>query len=165
MTLWREGCFEEILKEGKTIQRKFASGPRSCPKDMAGLFAKLMFQGKVKAALRLLNEPGSKSGQPLSLDELIPSGESSVSVRDKLIEKHPDSAPCDPSHCLLQCTPPPDHDPHFIKFHQIDGGMIRSMILRMDGAAGPSGLDVSQWKKICTSFSRESDNVCDALLW
>ena len=37
------------------------------------------------------------------------------------------------------------------------------MILRMDGAAGPSGLDVSQWKKICTSFSRESDNICDSI--
>ncbi len=33
----------------------------------------------------------------------------------------------------------------------------------MNGAAGPSGLDVSQWKKICTSFSKDSENVCNAI--
>ena len=33
----------------------------------------------------------------------------------------------------------------------------------MDGAAGPSGLDVSKWKKICSSFSKESDNVCESI--
>lgn len=37
------------------------------------------------------------------------------------------------------------------------------MILRMDGVAGPSGMDVSHWKKICISFSRESDNICDSI--
>ena len=54
-------------------------------------------------------------------------------------------------------------EPHFIEFHQIDGGLIRSMILLMDGAAGPSGMDVSHWKKVCTSFARESDNICDSI--
>ncbi len=161
LTLWRDGSFNELLKEGETIQRKFATGSRNVSTDLAGSFSKLMFQGKVKAALRLLNGKGSKAGQPLSLDEVMSTDGSTV--RDKLIEKHPNPAPFDSSHSLLQSTPPSDHEPHFIEFHQIDGGMIRTMILRMDGAAGPSGLDASHWKKICTSFSRESDNICDAI--
>ena len=33
----------------------------------------------------------------------------------------------------------------------------------MDGAAGPSGLDVSSWKKLCTCFNDASDTLCDAL--
>ena len=163
LSLWHDGCFDDLLKEGETIQRKFAVGPRAVSKDLAGSFSKLMFQGKVKAALRLLNGSGSRSGQPLSLNSPISSGGSTVTVRDKLIEKHPDPAPLHPSHSLLQTTPPPDHEPHFIEFHQIDGGLIRSMILRMDGAAGPSGMDVSHWKKVCTSFARESDNLCDSI--
>ena len=111
LSLWRDGCFDELVNEGKTIQKKLATGPRSAPNDIAGSFSKLMFQGKVKAALRLLNDSGSKSGQPISLDKLIPSGGTSVSVRDKLTEKHPDPAPFDPSHTLLLSTPPPDHEP------------------------------------------------------
>ena len=36
------------------------------------------------------------------------------------------------------------------------------MLLKMDGAAGPSGMDVSHWK-VCTSFSRESDDLCHTI--
>ncbi len=163
LALWRDGSFDELLKEGETIQKKFAAGSQRVSNDLAGSFANLMFQGKMKAALRLLNRTGSKSGQPLSLDEIVSTDGSNISVKDKLIEKHPHPAPFNPSHSILQATPPPDHGPHFIEFHQINGGLIRFMILRMDGAAGPSGMDVSHWKKICTSFSRESDNVCDSI--
>jgi len=33
----------------------------------------------------------------------------------------------------------------------------------MDGAAGPSVLDVASWKKLCTSFRGASNTLCDAL--
>ena len=33
----------------------------------------------------------------------------------------------------------------------------------MDGAADPCGLDVSSWKKLCTSFQSVSDTLCVAL--
>ena len=164
LLLWRDGNFEELLKEGQTLQKKFTNGSRKVTNDIASTFASLMFQGKVKAALRLLNGAKSKAGQPLSLDTVV---ESNITVKDKLSEKHPEPASLDPSCCLLQTTPPPDHEPHFVEFHQIDGGLIRSLVLRMDGAAGPSGMDASHWKKVCTSFAKESDNVCgmDASHW
>ncbi len=161
LLLWRDGNFEELLKEGQTLQKKFTNGSRKVTNDIASTFASLMFQGKVKAALRLLNGAKSKAGQPLSLDTVV---ESNITVKDKLSEKHPEPAPFDPSDCLLQSTPPPDYEPHFVEFHQIDGGLIRSLILRMNGAAGPSGMDASHWKKVCTSFAKESANVCNAKL-
>ena len=37
------------------------------------------------------------------------------------------------------------------------------MLMKMDGAAGPSGMDVSHWKKACSSFSKDSDDLCDAI--
>ena len=46
-----------------------------------------------------------------------------------MVEKHPEPAPIYPSHSLLTSTPPPDHDPHFIEFHRIDGVLIRSILM------------------------------------
>lgn len=75
------------------------------------------------------------------------------------MKKHPDSAPLSPNYCLLDETPPMEHDPHSVWFEKLDGVLIRSMIMRMDGAADPLGLDVSGWKKMCLSFGRESDDL------
>ena len=33
----------------------------------------------------------------------------------------------------------------------------------MNDAAGPSGMDVAAWKKLCTSFRGASDSLCSAL--
>uniref|UniRef100_A0A1X7V0A1 ABC transporter domain-containing protein n=1 Tax=Amphimedon queenslandica TaxID=400682 RepID=A0A1X7V0A1_AMPQE len=140
LALWHDGCFKLLLKEGETIQKNFRGGSSKRGGELADSFSKLMFQGKVKAALRLLSESGSV-GKPLSLDVPVCESEPTVTVRDKLIEKHPDPAPLYPSHSLLPSTPPPNHEPHFIQFHHIDGVLVRSMLLRMDGAAGPSGMD------------------------
>ena len=41
--------------------------------------------------------------------------------------------------------------------------MIHDMILRMDGAAGPSGLDAASWKRLCTSFKGASADLYESL--
>ena len=84
-------------------------------------------------------------------------------VRDILFKKHPDPAPVSPAQCLLTEIPPLDHELHSVNFEQINGVLIRRMILRMDGAAGPSGLDVSSWKRMCSSFGRESEDLCESI--
>ena len=35
--------------------------------------------------------------------------------------------------------------------------------MRMDGAAGPSGMDVSHSKQICLSFAKELDDLSDSI--
>ena len=64
-------------------------------------------------------------------------------VHEAIISKHPDPAPISPLYSLLSDTPPPDHEPHFVKFESIDGMLIRRTIMLMDGATGLSGMDVS----------------------
>ena len=78
-------------------------------------------------------------------------------VRDVLFKKHPDPALVSLAHCLLTETPPLDHEPHSVNFEQISGVLIRRMILQMDGAAGPSGLDVL---RECVYLLVESLKIC-----
>ena len=41
--------------------------------------------------------------------------------------------------------------------------MIRSTVLHVDGAAGPSGLDAHSWRHLCTSFHNASSDLCCSL--
>ena len=54
----------------------------------------------------------------------------------------------------------------------MDGQLIRNTVLKMDGAAGSSGLDAAAgssgldaaaWKQLCTSFKPASFELCDNL--
>ena len=60
---------------------------------------------------------------------------------------------------MLNDPLPPDHDPHFIIFDQIDREVIRRTALRTHSAAGPSGVDAASWKRFCSSF-RSSSDLC-----
>ena len=52
---------------------------------------------------------------------------------------------------------------HPIVFDQITATSIRSAALRTKGAAGPSGIDAHNWRRLCTSFKADSNNLCHAL--
>ena len=164
LKLWQDGLFVDLLNEGNTIQKQFRSRHRFMKKPDLLSFSHFMFDGKVKAALRALNESGSKAGHPLSLSSPLSDSDPSLgTVRDIIFKKHPDPAPVSPAHCLLTETPPSDHELHSVNFEQINGVLIRRMILQMDGAAGPSGLDASSWKRMCSSFGRESEDLCESI--
>ena len=83
-------------------------------------------------------------------------------VRDALAHKHPVPGPITPEAVLLSNTPPIDHDPHFSIFDQLNGDLIRRVVLQSSGAAGPSGIDAYGWRRLCISFS-SSPNLCYAL--
>ena len=102
-----------------------------------------MTEGKVKAALRLITN--QEKGGTLPLDGEIQVDKSTTkTVRDILLEKHP------PAHVLVPSavceTDESMAEPHPVQFDVIDGPFIRSVVLRMDGAAGPSGMDAVGWK-------------------
>ena len=82
-------------------------------------------------------------------------------VRDILMKKHPPKQPPTLSSLIEPDSPPPE--PHPVMFEVIDGQLIRSTVLKMDGAAGPSGLDTAAWKRMCTSFKNASDDLCESL--
>ena len=150
MRQWMDGDIESLMKEACTIQRQLTHKQPRPAQQTARLFAKFMMEGKVRAALRLISE--DINGGPLHLDRQINSSTVPETVREILIKKHPPKQPPKQSTIIR-----PDSsivEPHPVIFEKIDGPLIRSTALRMDGAAGPSGLDAAVWKRMCTSFKQ-----------
>ena len=157
LQLWGNGKLKELLEEGRTIQLQLHRNPPRRQEDTARVFAKLMMEGKVRAALRIVT--GSYGGGSLPLDQVAdPESDNSETVRDVLLKKHPPKQPPSVSSLLEPESQPPE--PHPVMFEVIDGQFIRNTVLKMDGAAGPSGLDAAAWKCICTSFKTASADLC-----
>ena len=78
-----------------------------------------------------------------------------------LTKKHPPKQPPKPSAILTSETP--SNEPHPVLFERIDGQFIHKIALRMDGAAGPSGLDAASWKRLCSCYSSSSTDLCTAI--
>ena len=102
----------------------------------------------MKAALRILEGENSKGPLPLH-QVLIDSDETIVDV---LKSKHPSPHPVsghsiDPDTTRI-------HEPHPVLFERIDGNLICSTVLKMNGSAGPSGFGTASWKIFCTAFKR-----------
>ena len=104
---WQEGELNELLREGRTIQQRISNASPAFNNDkISRSFAKMMFQGKTKAALRLLSE--QNKGGVLHLDDPIETENGQRKVRDILLEKHP---PCEPVHhdAIINDDPPDVH--------------------------------------------------------
>ena len=86
--LWRNRQIDELLAEGRTLQKSKLSTNRNyiyvTEDPDARLFANKMFQGKVKQALNLLT-----TNTPLHLEDKVTGQGGEQSVRDILREKHP----------------------------------------------------------------------------
>ena len=128
LRLWAEGDLGGLLKEGCTIQHQFT---RQCPNQSRSAqqttrrFAKLMMEGKVRAALRLIDD--DESGGPLHLDSQIAFDGScapSETVREVLLKKQP------PKPSSIIAPDSPTIEPHTDLFGRIDGQLIRSSALR-----------------------------------
>ena len=161
LALWESGAIAELLKEGKAIQkslmRSVSKGEDNVAKA-ARKFSKLMMEGKVRAALRLLTKQ-MESG-PLCLDEVTEDG-SGKTVRETLEEKHPEANPVQPEAILNENLTSEDFHP--IIFDSITAEVIRNSALHTEGAAGPSGLDAMSWRRLCTAFGQKSNDLCCAL--
>lgn len=82
---WLNGDLNDLLFEGRTIQQHIhKSSPKDNQQRLLRTFANLMFQGKTKAALRLLTKQ-VKCGVVHLGDHV----DEWRTVRDVLIEKHP----------------------------------------------------------------------------
>ena len=164
LKLWMEGKLDDLLHEGRTIQQQLTKSQQSQQKSddrTARLFAKLMMEGKVRAAIRVVTE--TKGSGPLPLNNLANHDDpnSTQTVRDILLEKHPPKQPPKKSTIIKPSTP--SLEPHPVLFEEVNGQMIRDTVLKMDGAAGPSGLDAASWKRLCTSFKGASTDLCESL--
>ena len=100
MTSWLDGDLYDLVLEGRTIQRRFPkSNKKYRQKHLARSFANLMFEGKTKAAIRLLTE--ESKGGILRLSDHV---DTNKTVRDVLIDKHPPGQPAHPD-SLIEAYP------------------------------------------------------------
>ena len=161
LKLWTEGDLDGLLREGRTIQRRLPNLPRDPKSDqqLARSFAKLMMEGKVRAALRLISR--QNGGPPLALDEKTEANRALMSVRDILKQKHPEGKPVIPS--AIDPFNPSPNEPHPVIFEQITGQLVHSVASKTEGAAGPSGIDAQGWRRLCSSFQQPSSDLCNAL--
>ena len=137
--LWKSGEFTELIKECKFIQSRFSTNNKQrSSEDTARIFAKLIMEGKVSAALKFLDKESSAG--PLKC---------SGSVLKELEEKHPDSMPLQDESLLHG---PIINLPEYC-FDAIDERDIFTAALKTRGSAGPSGLDAESYRRILCSKS------------
>ena len=149
INLLRTGKIYEIVHEGRAIQKRLVSSKRTKPFDSDKVFAKLMLQGKVSAALRWV---GSSKTSVRECDE---------ETFELLKLLHPD--PEDSTNASL-LRGPIDKVESFI-FDNIDAKLIQSCVKRISGAAGPSGADAELWLHIlCTKqLKKKPLELCDTI--
>ena len=158
---WKAGDLDELLCKGRVI-RQHARHVTRHPKEesLASSFLKMTLAGKTNAALRLLTKEGR--GSVLPLDQVPdPLNPSAGIVLDALKAKHPPPQPVNQQALLTNTDLATETHP--ILFDSITSSTIRSATLRYSGSAGPSGLDATAWRHICTSFKSASTDICYAL--
>ena len=79
-----------------------------------------------------------------------------------LVRKHPDPSPATPM-SLINPSTTTLPSCHPIIFDCLDGDLIRHTAVRIEGSAGPSGVDALGWRCLCTSFRTTSSNLCHSL--
>ena len=84
-------------------------------------------------------------------------------VLDIVKLKHPEGKPVRAPVIDGSANSISQEEPHAVIFERITGSLIRAMILRTEGAAGPSGLDAQGWRRLCTSFKEDSASLCNSL--
>ena len=151
------------MRECCTIQqlnRSQHSQQNSCDRT-AKLFAKLMMEAKVRAVLRLVTQANGSGPLPLNNLANPDNPTNTQTVRDILLKNiHPNSH-LKKSTIITSDTPSAESHP--ILFDEVNWERIRNTILRMDGAAGQSGLDAASWKRLCTSLKSASADLCESL--
>ena len=138
LPLWKDGNILMLLEEGKIMQQRLPSchGSNSPdPQDTARGFARLMFQGKVKAVLRFISDQSRGSFLPISASV----GDSTV--LKELVKKHPCPTPATTT-SLIATDATNYSSCHPVIFEQLDEHVIRQTSLRLDGAAGLYGFVV-----------------------
>ena len=86
-------------------------------------------------------------------------GSSTTTVRDVLKSKRLAQADVEPEASL----PGPPGKTHPAIFDRLDHNVIRSAALHCQGSAGPSGLDATSWRRLCTMYHGSSKALCSAL--
>ncbi len=157
LAAWKNGELDSLVREARTIQQYLLHrSPNYHTNSTAHAFAKLMTNGKVNGALRLLSD--EHGGGPLPLDDLV---DGQTTVLEVLISKHPPAQQLRAEAILPESEQRPPV--HSVLFERITGPTIRAAALLTKGSAGPSCIDAAGWRRLCTSFHGASKDLCAAV--
>ena len=161
LEVWKAGRISELV-QGRCVIQQHLPVPAASKVGVDkfnSTFARLIFGGKIKAALLLLANFEDSDGGVLPLNAMIDGEES---VQDDLKTKHLTEETPQPD-MLLVSENPANAQMHLVLFEGIDEDLICSAALRTHGRAGPSSLDASDCRHLCTSFHTVSDGLCKTL--
>ena len=137
LNLRRQGDLDLLLKEVRFIQGKFVNSKKArTVEDISKVFAKLVFQGNLSAASKLLDSESLTGLLNLTPEAL-----------ERLKEKHPEEADIADESLLYG---PIDYIPPGV-FELIDEKMIFDAATKTKGSAGPSGMDAELYRRILCS--------------
>ena len=150
LSQWNEGKIQDLLRDAKAIQEKLKSAKKKSTDDVNRVFSKLIFEGKIGAALKFLDENAE--------DAVL---QSSETVIKKLKLLHPPAAEIQPN-TLLEG---PVNQVSPTKFSTIDEQEIMKAANQIKGSGGPSLLDAKQWRRILCSkqFKGEGKDLREEL--
>ena len=148
MAQWQKGQIAELLDEAVQLQDRLKSRKPMSQDQLSSTFAKLMFVGKVNAALRLLDQQRSFVR------------DMTLKTQAELDILHPEPAPLDPESLI---TGPFPKLPHSIIFDSITADAIKSSALKTKNSGGPSGADAEAWRRRVCSFGTASQSLLEAM--
>ena len=142
LAAWKDGRIDELIQECRTIQRRFSSNERRNKENKAKTFAKLVFQGKINAAMKLLT--------------YIDAGLHKVdgTILNKLQQKHPQPVPLTSDRLIN--GPVNRILPSY--FDEIDETMVFKSSSMRKRAGGLSRLDAEQYRRLLTSKKYKKEN-------
>ena len=144
----KEASTVELLREGRTIQKRLVRSQKKDPLHKAKISAKLIMERQINSILRYFTDDGCGG-------ELSPTDD----VTTQLHDKHPKAKPAK----LGKFGP--DEEVHESAYNEITGEMIREAALRTKGAGDPSNVDANGFQRILDhkSFTKSESNLCDTL--
>ena len=156
------GDIDDLLWEGRTLQNHLHSFKSRSSEDQSSytvrVFTKLVFEGKIHSALRFLSD--NHGAGVLNISDPACT-EYTRTMLDVLRDKHPAASELHADALVTTTEKPPFTHP--VLFECLTGSSIHSAALRTQGAAGPSGIDAAGWRRLCSSFHRESSDLCASI--
>ena len=149
LSLWKEGCLDKLLSEGEEIQKRMTSkNERKKESNLKG-FRRLMMEGKVRQALKLVDSENDIAGIHTI----------NSNIKDILKEKHPQGETLN-AEVLLSGVPERVEE---VTFERIDGHVIQEASKKMNGSGGPTKIDADVWKHILCSkvFGNKSSELAE----
>ena len=143
---------QSVLHEASTLQSRLPkiNYKQMSTDELAKRFSKLMLEGKVNPAIRLLNSDVSGGVLPLT-DEIL----------NDLKLKHPEASPTNDTTTLQG----PLVKPCDVIYDEINAELIRSCAARTKGSHGPSGLDADFWVRLVSNriYGASADDFCHSI--